>query len=158
VVGKTVPSYALQRGVANVEVTNLGGRAQQIGPDGRPRGREFARGEVLYRGPCKIAAAGTVPNYGFGFRIFPYALAAPGRFQLRLTAIGVPKILANLRTLWRGGPPPSGIHDFHCDKVRIRFDRDMPLQVGGDAEGYHREVVFEMAERPLDLLDFRVRG
>jgi len=31
----------------------------------------------------------------------------------------------------------------------------MPLQVGGDAEGYRREVVFEMAERPLKLLDFR---
>src|SRR4051812_36472136 len=61
VVGKTLPSYALQRGMANVEVTNLGGRAQQIGPDGRPCGREFARGEVLYRGPCRIAAAGTVP-------------------------------------------------------------------------------------------------
>ena len=33
----------------------------------------------------------------------------------------------------------------------------MPLQVGGDAEGYRREVVFEMAERPLELLDFRAR-
>jgi diacylglycerol kinase family enzyme len=158
VVGKTLPAYALQRGVPNVEVVNLGGRAQQLGPDGKPLGREFGRGEVLYRGPCKIAAVGTVPNYGFGFRIFPYALRAPGRFQLRLTAIGVPKILANLRTLWRGGPAPAGILDFHCDKVRIRFDREMPLQVGGDAEGYRREVIFEMAERPLDLLDFRARG
>jgi diacylglycerol kinase family enzyme len=157
VVGKTLPAYALQRGVPNVEVVNLGGRAQQLGPDGKPLGREFGRGEVLYRGPCKIAAVGTVPNYGFGFRIFPYALRAPGRFQLRLTAIGVPKILANLRTLWRGGPAPAGILDFHCDKVRIRFDREMPLQVGGDAEGYRREVIFEMAERPLDLLDFRAR-
>ena len=157
VVGKTLPAYALQRGVPNVEVVNLGGRAQHLGPDGKPLGREFGRGEVLYRGPCKIAAVGTVPNYGFGFRIFPYALRAPGRFQLRLTAIGVPKILANLRTLWRGGPAPAGILDFHCDKVRIRFDREMPLQVGGDAEGYRREVIFEMAERPLDLLDFRAR-
>ena len=57
-----------------------------------------------------------------------------------------------------GGPPPAGIFDFHCDKVLIRFDREMPLQVGGDAEGYRSEVVFEMAERPLDLLDFRARG
>src|SRR5207253_1283255 len=83
-------------------------------PDGKPIGRDIAAGEVIYRGPCKIAAAGTVPYYGFGFRVFPYALRAPGRFQLRLTAIGVPKILSNLRTLWRGGPPPSGVLDFHC--------------------------------------------
>jgi diacylglycerol kinase family enzyme len=141
-----------------VEVINLGGRAQQIGPDGKPVGREVERGEVLYRGPCKIAAAGTVPNYGFGFQMFPHALRAPGRFQLRLTAIGVPKIVANLRTLWRGGPAPSGVLDFHCDKALIRFDREMPLQVGGDAEGYRREVVFEMAERSLELLDFRARA
>ena len=155
VVGKTLPSYVLQRGIPNVEVVNLGGPAQQIGPDGKPIGRDIGTGEVIYRGPCKIAAAGTVPYYGFGFRVFPFALRAPGRFQLRLTAIGVPKIIANLRTLWRGGPPPSGILDFHCDKVAIRFDREMPLQVGGDAEGYRREVLFEMAERPLELLDFR---
>ena len=85
-------------------------------------------------------------------------MQAPGRFQLRLTAIGVPKILANLRTLWRGGPPPRGVFDFQCDKVLIRFDREMPLQVGGDAEGYRREVVLEMAERPLELIDFHLKS
>jgi hypothetical protein len=158
VVGKTIPSYALARGTPNVEVINLGASAQQIGPDGKPLGRDIQRGEIIYKGPCKIAAAGTVPNYGFGFQIFPYALRAPGRFQLRLTAISVPAVLANLRTLWRGGTPPDGVLDFHCEKVLIRFDRDMPLQVGGDAEGYRREVVFEMADRPLELLDFRARG
>jgi hypothetical protein len=38
--------------------------------------------------------------------------------------------------------------------VAIRFDREMPLQVGGDAEGYRREVVLGMCEQPLELLDF----
>lgn len=158
VVGKTIPAYVMQRGVPNVEVVNLGGPAWRIGPDGKAAGREIERGEILYRGPCKMACAGTVPNYGFGFQIFPYATHAPGRFQLRLTAIGVPTILGNLRSLWRGGTPPKGVFDFHCEKVQIRFDREMPLQVGGDAEGYRREVVFEMAERTLDLLDFRARA
>jgi diacylglycerol kinase family enzyme len=158
VMGKTLPAYLFQRSVPNVEVVNLGGRAQRLGPDGKRLGRDIERGEILYEGPCKFAAVSTVPNFGFGFQAFPFALRAPGRFQLRLTAIGVPKALANLRTLWRGGPPPSGILDFHCDQVVIRFDRDMPLQVGGDAEGYTREVVFGMAERPLELLDFRARS
>lgn len=158
VVGSTIPSYVFSRGVPNVEVVNLGGAAQQIGPDGKRLGRDVRRGEIIYKGPCRMAAAGTVPNYGFGFRVFPWATRSPGRFQLRLTAIGVPTVLANLRKLWRGGPPPSGVLDFHCDKVLIRFDREMPLQVGGDAEGYRREVVFDMAERPLDLLDFRARA
>src|SRR5258705_309071 len=130
----------------------------KLGTDGKRVGRDIERGEVIYRGPCKMAAAGTVPNYGFGFQVFPFALRSPGRFQLRLTAIGVPKLLTNLGTLWRGGPPPAGILDFHCDKVLAKFDREMPLQVAGDAEGYRREVLLEMAERPLELLDFRARG
>lgn len=157
IVGKTLPAYVWERGAPNVQVVNLGGPAQRIGADGKPAGGAIQPGEVIYRGPCKIAAAGTVPNYGFGFQIFPFALRAPGKFQLRLTAISVPTILRNLRTLWRGGPPPAGVLDFHCDKVRIDFDRPMPLQVGGDAEGYRRSVVLEMAERPLDLLDFSRR-
>lgn len=158
IVGKTLPAHLFQRSVPNVEVVNLGGRAQRLGPDGKRLGPDIDQGEILYRGPCKFAAASTVPNFGFGFQAFPFALRAPGRFQLRLTAIGVPRMLVNLRTLWKGGPPPDGIFDFHCDKVLIRFDREMPLQVGGDAEGYRSEVVIEMAERPLDLLDFRARG
>jgi diacylglycerol kinase family enzyme len=157
IVGRTLPSYALGGAIPNVEVVNLGGPAQELGFDGRPVGRPIQRGEVLYRGPCKIAAAGTVPNYGFGFHIFPHALRSPGQFQLRLTAMGVPRILKNLRTLWKGGAAPEGVMDFHCDRVLIKFDREMPLQVGGDAEGYRREVVLSMAERPLELLDFRAR-
>ena len=157
IVGRTIPTHAFAGSVPNVEVINLGGPAQQLGCDGKPVGREIQRGEILYRGPCKIAAAGTVPNYGFGFQIFPHALSSPGKFQLRLTAISVPKILKNLRTLWNGGTTPPGVVDFHCDRVLIKFDRDMPLQVGGDAEGYRREVVLEMAERPIELLDFRAR-
>jgi hypothetical protein len=158
VIGRTIPSYLLARGTPNVEVINLGAPAHQIGPDGKPLGRDIQSGEIIYKGPCKVAAAGTVPNYGFGFQMFPYAMRAPGRFQLRLTAISVPTILANLRALWRGGTPPEGVLDFQCEKALIKFDRDMPLQVGGDAEGYRREVLFDMSERPLDLLDFRARG
>jgi diacylglycerol kinase family enzyme len=154
VVGRTIPEYLFSRGSPGVEVINLGGPARQIGPDGKPVGREIEHGEIIYKGPCRIAAAGTVPYYGFGFQMFPFALQAPGKFQLRLTAISVPKIIANLRSLWRGGPPPSGVFDFLCDKALIRFDREMPLQVGGDAEGHRREVTFEMAERPVELLDF----
>ena len=111
---------------------------------------------LLWQRQLKLAAAGTVPFYGFGFQIFPHALRAPGRFQLRLTAMGVPKILANLRRIWKGGTPRTGILDFHCDKVLVKFDREMPVQAGGDAEGYRREMVIDMAERPIDLIDFRM--
>ena len=156
VVGKTIPTALAQRELANVEIVNLGSSAQQIGPDGKALGRAIEHGEILYKGPCRLAAAGTVPCYGYGFKIFPHALRVPGTFQLRVTAMSVAKILGNLRTIWKGGTPRTGILDFQCEKVRIRFDREMPVQVGGDAEGYRRELVLEMAERPLELLDFSV--
>lgn len=158
VVGKTIPAVLAQRTTPNVEIVNLGGPAMKIAPDGQPASREIQHGEVLYRGPCRLAAAGTVPCYGYGFKIFPHALRSPGRFQLRITAMSVPKILGNLRKLWRGQTPKTGLHDFTCDKVQITFDREMPLQVGGDAEGYRRQLVIDMADEAVDLLDFSARG
>jgi diacylglycerol kinase family enzyme len=154
IAGRTIPSYVFQRSIPNVEVVNLGAPAQQIGPDGKPIGRDIQRGEVLYRGPCRVAAAGTVPCYGFGFRVFPFALKSPGRFQLRLSAMGVAKILAHLPRIWRGQTPRTGMLDFTCEKVQITFDREMPLQIGGDAEGYRKKIVLGMSERSLELLDF----
>ena len=157
ITAKTIPYFLAQRSIPEVEIVNLGGPAFQLNPDGSVAGRPIGRGEILYKGRCKLASAGTVPFYGFGFTIFPHAFRAPGRFQLRVTAIGVPKILGNLRKIWRGGTP-SGIADFHCDKVLMKFDREMPVQVGGDAEGYRKELVIEMAERTVELVEFKRRS
>jgi diacylglycerol kinase family enzyme len=153
--GRTIPAFLTQRGVPNVEVLNLGGPVRQIGPDGKPLGREIPRGEVLYRGPCYIAAAGTVPCYGFGFQMFPFALKAPGRFQLRLSAMGLVKMLTQASRMWRGQTPRTGVLDFQCERVRISFDREMPFQVGGDAEGYRRQVELGMSDESLQLLNFK---
>jgi diacylglycerol kinase family enzyme len=154
IVGRTIPSVLAQRSAPTVEVVNMGAPALQLGPDGKPIGRPIGHGEILYRGPCRLAAAGTVPCYGYNFQIFPFALKNPGRFQLRLTAMGVPWVLRNLPQIWRGQTPPSGLLDFNCEKVSIKFDRDMPLQVGGDAEGYRREVTLGMAPETMQLIDF----
>jgi diacylglycerol kinase family enzyme len=151
---RTIPAYLLQRGVPKVEVVNLGAPARQLGPDGKPLGAEIQRGEVIYRGPCRIAAAGTVPCYGFGFHMFPFARRVPGRFQLRLSAMSLPKMLTQFPRVWRGHTPRSGMLDFHCEKVQVTFDREMPLQMGGDAEGYRKRIVIGMADEPLELLDF----
>jgi diacylglycerol kinase family enzyme len=154
IAGRTLPRMVSERGLPNVEVVNLGAPAVQLGPDGKPLGRPIHEGEILYRGPCQLAAAGTVPCYGYNFQIFPFAQKLEGRFHLRLTAMGVPWMLANLSQIWRGQTPKSGMLDFSVEKAAIRFDREMPLQVGGDAEGYRREVVLSMAPERLSLIDF----
>lgn len=154
--GLSVPRQMFKRGAATMTVINEGSPAQQIAPDGRPVGRPIGHGEVLFHGPCRVVGASTVPSYGFDFQVFPHALRAPaGQMQLRLSALSVPELLPHVPQIWKGRTPTCGFLDFHCDRVRLRFDRDMPFQIGGDAEGWRREVVLGTTRRPLDLLDFK---
>jgi diacylglycerol kinase family enzyme len=153
----SVPAVTLGK-LARLTIVNEGGEAAQLGPDGREVGRPFGKGETLYEGPACFVGAGTVPYYGFGFTIFPHALRSPGRMHLRVSAMNVAQIVRNIPTLWKGGTPGTGMLDFHAERVRLRFDRRMPFQIGGDAEGYRDEVVLGMDRRPLDLIDFRSRA
>lgn len=152
---KSAPTVLMKREVPNVRIVNEGATAFQLGPDGQPVGRPIETGEVVYEGACRMAAAGTVPTYGYGFTIFPHALKAPGRMQLRLTAMSVPEIFRNLPAIWKGRTPSSSILDFQVDKVRMTFDRPMPYQIGGDAEGYREEVVLGVDPIPVEMLDFK---
>ena len=36
----------------------------------------------------------------------------------------------------------------------MRFERQVPLQIGGDAEGWVDAVDFEMSPRAVELVDF----
>ena len=154
ITGLSVPAMTMQRTPPMVRIVNEGAPAQQLGPDGRPVGKAIAPGEVIYEGPCRIAAAGTIPTYGYGFTIFPHALKAPGKMHLRVTANTVPEILRHLPAIWKGRTP-AGILDFHAEKVHLSFDREMPLQVGGDAEGYRSEFRFSCDPEPVEMLDFK---
>ena len=155
IVGRTAPHYLTGRGQAEVEVINLGGTAQRIGAGGRPLGRPLERGELLYRGPCNIAAGSTVPNFGYGFKFFPFAGQERGKMQLRISRLSAARVLANLPSIWKGRySNEDDCFDFLCDRVSLRFDRAMPFQIGGDAEGYREKVSFGIASRPVDMVSF----
>jgi diacylglycerol kinase family enzyme len=152
---RSAPRYLVERRPTYCEIVNIGlpafrldGRGHQIGP-------AIARGELLYAGPCTMAAASTVPFYGFGLKAFPFAGARPGAMQLRvLTELSLATMLVNLPSIWSGEFAHPGVVDFHAEHVSLQFERPVPLQVGGDAEGWRKEVTFGMAERPVELLDF----
>jgi diacylglycerol kinase family enzyme len=154
-VGITAPALLMEGKAPNVEVVNEGSPVQQLGPDGRPVGKPIANGEIIYRGPCRLAAAGTVPSYGFGFTIFPHVQRIPGRIQLRLTAMSSLEMVRHMPALWKGRTPTASILDFSVDKVRLSFDRKMPFQVGGDATSDRDQVSLELDSRTVDLLDFK---
>jgi diacylglycerol kinase family enzyme len=156
---RSIPRHFAERRPSYCEIVNVGRPAWRLDGAGQRIGRAIAHGELLYAGPCMLAAASTVPYYGLGLRAFPFAESAPGMMQLRVaTRIGVPTLLMNLGRIWSGDFAHDGLLDFHADRVALRFERPMPLQVGGDAEGWRDEVAFGMASSPVEIIDFVPRA
>ena len=152
VVFMTLPRYLANPKPVQAEIV-ADGRTFRLDAEGKPV-QEYAAGDVLYRGPINIAAAGTVPCYGYNFKIFPFAGKRRGMMHLRAASVSGTSCLANLLPMWNGTWRHPGIFDFMTEGATIRFERAMPLQVGGDAEGYRDIVKFGMAEKSVDLVDF----
>ncbi len=152
---RSAPRVLMERRSSYGEIVNVGRPAWRLDRNGARIGRPIAHGELLYAGPCMLAAASTVPYYGLGLRAFPFAGAEHGVMQLRVaTSIGLPTLLLNVQKIWAGSFSHEGLLDFHVDRVALRFERPMPLQVGGDAEGWRDEVTFGMAANPVEIVDF----
>jgi len=152
---RSAPRQLAQRRPAYCEIANAGAPAWRLDAHGRRVGRPVERGELLYAGPCMLAAAGTVPYYGFGLKAFPFALARPGTMQLRVVSdIGVASLLWNVPRIWKGSFSHPGLLDFQVERVDLTFDRPVPLQVGGDAEGMRERVTFGMAPQSVEVVDF----
>jgi len=123
----------------------------QLDAEGRPHRVDA---ETLYDGVVSICGASTVPEFGFGLRAFPYATTMPGLLNVRIYANGIFKALSEVRELWRGKKPTDGMFDFFSRRLRFRFNRPMPFQIGGDAEGERQEFVAELSEHSVDAVDW----
>ncbi len=149
---KTIPHYLVHPKPVQAEVV-CEGRGMRMGADGKPT-HTYQAGDVMYRGPVKMLSASTVPHYGYGFRMFPYAGTRRGMMQVRAATVGATAVLSNLPGAWNGTFRPPEIHDFLCDGASVRLERPMPMQVAGDAGGYRDHVKFKVADRSVDLVDF----
>lgn len=150
---RTLPHYLRHRKSPEIEVVNGEGQASLLGPDGKPV-REFGPGEVIFRGPASMCAASTVPFYGFNFKMFPFAGTVPGRLQLRVSNLRPLTALAHLQSIWQGRFRHPEVWDFLVQDVVVRSSEPLPLQVGGDADGYRDEIRFGLAPRQIELVDF----
>jgi diacylglycerol kinase family enzyme len=150
----TVPHYIARSTYMDCEVINGRTAAYRLGPDGNPVGEPIPPGGILYKGKLNLAAAGTTPYLGFGMKAFPFAGQRRGMMHLRLCAVPVSRVLANLHKQWAGRWFPDCIHDFHAAEATINFERPMPLEIAGDAEGYHRSVHLDIAPEQVELVDF----
>jgi diacylglycerol kinase family enzyme len=140
--------------VGRCRIVNTGEEAFQIGAKGSLVRRPIARGEVLYDGPMRFAAISTIPYYGYGFRMFPYADERPDRMHLRLTTMSPVEFLMHMRDIWRGSYEASkSVFDFLVDSVSIEADPEVAFQIGGDSRGNKRHVEVKLSPTPIELVD-----
>ncbi len=158
VVLRTLPQALFRPLTAECEIRNRGSTAAyRLGRDGKPLA-SIAPGELLYRGRAMIAAASTIPYYGYGVRMFPFAGVQPGTMHLRVGVVEPLSVLANLGKMWRGEWFPPAVEDFLASAVEMRFERPMPFQLGGDAAGPRSELSLAVAPEQLSLVDFSPRA
>ncbi len=153
-VTRSIPSYFLRR-VPHCRVTNDGAEAYRIGAQGGILGPPIGTGEIIFEGPARIATASTIPYFGFGFRMFPYAEERPDRMQLRVSRIGPVAFVRNFSTIWGGTyDNPDVLFDYLVEKVTIEMDPPTAFQIGGDPHGDRARVQIALSAEPIRLVDF----
>ncbi|HKP59011.1 MAG TPA: diacylglycerol kinase family protein [Polyangiales bacterium] len=150
---KTVPHHLIKP-VIHVRIVNEGSPAIRIGQDGRPVGAPIEPGDVIYAGPARLLAFSTIPYWGLGARIFPYADERDDRFNLRVVNFGSVAAVVHLRQIWQGTYRSDRLHDFLADKVTIHCKEPTPLQIGGDVVGIRQTVRAELSSRPIRVVDY----
>src|SRR6478735_3026221 len=100
-VTRSIPSYLVKR-MPHCRIVNQGSEAFRVGAKGALLGQPIARGAVIYEGPMRLCALSTIPYYGYGFRMFPYAEDRPDRMQLRVSTIKPHEFIYHLKDIWRG--------------------------------------------------------
>lgn len=150
---KAVPKQLFRRRRVVARVMNGGGKVYSVSYSHGLHEVDVGEGELFYSGPITMLSCGTVPMYGFKFTMFPFARILPGFAHLRIARTGLYETLRNLPSVWRGTFSSPTIEEYLVESVRIRFSEPMPLQIGGDAAGYRRDIVLRVHDEPFHVLD-----
>jgi len=155
VVFRTTPKQ-LVRKRPHVLIENMGDAVYTVDPSGKVVKLEgVGNGAVLYEGLASVAGCATVPEFGYGFRAFPFAERLIGHLNVRIYDRSALGALSNLHPLWHGTHPLRGMQDWFATAVRMTFSRPLPLQIGGDAVGERQTVDYRISNRTIDMLDWR---
>lgn len=143
---RSVPRFAIgSRSTATV--INSGAPAIEMSREGE---RGTRTGE-LWRGQCTLVAGATIPYFGFGLKMFPFASSRKDRFHLRCGDVGLLEIMANTRSAFRGDYFSPNVADFLCDRVTIELDRDAAIEAGGELLGRKSRIELAIAP-PITVL------
>lgn len=151
---RTVPHYLFNSAQVQCVVRNGRYPTWRLDNEGRPVGEPIAPGELVFSGKLMMATAGTIPYFGYELKMFPFAGMRAGHMHLRLTKVGAVDVVTHLPQLWAGKFFRDGVHEFHTREVEVSFEQPMPLQVGGDAAGFQKQITLGVCPHPVELVDF----
>lgn len=155
---RTVPK-TLVYGRPHVIIENLAPEVLTIGADRKLRRLEgFGRGSILYEGMASVAGAATCPEFGYGFRAYPFAERLLDYMNVRVYDQSALRAVRDIPKLWRGEHPLRGMHDWFSTEVRMTFSRPVPLQIAGESFGTRLTVEYKTSTRKVDALDWRQLG
>lgn len=153
-VTRSLPGYLLNK-MPHCRVVNDGAPAYRIGEKGGIVGRAIEQGETIYEGPARLCAMSTIPYYGFGLRMFPYADERSDRMHLRVSTIGSYTFVRHFGAIWRGDfHSPDVLFDYLVEKIVIECDPPTAFQIGGDPQGERARVAARVTPEPIRLVDF----
>jgi diacylglycerol kinase family enzyme len=151
----TIPGLALRPRIG-VRIVNRGAEAQRLDRNGQPTGASIPRGAIVFEGKCIAALVSTIPYWGFGARVFPFAAARPAdRFCLRVVATNPLHIAVHMRRAWTGTYRHDGLLDFYVEDVELEFEEPTAIEIGGDPAGMTRSLRARLHPDPIKLIDYR---
>ena len=145
---------ALLRPKVGVRIVNKGAPAERIGVDGQPVGPAIEPGDVVFEGACLATLVSTIPYWGFGARVFPFAGDRNDRFCLRILDVSPAQIAANLRSVWRGTFRHPRLMDYHVDDILLDFDRPTATEIGGDPAAMVQTMRARLYPKPINVVDY----
>ena len=153
-VTRSIPNYLVKR-MPHCRIVNQGGEAFRVGAKGAIMGRPIARGEVIYEGPMRLCGLSTIPYYGYGFRMFPYAEERPDRMHLRIATMTPLEFVRHFAEIWRGEyDNPRTLFDYLVESLSIELDPPTDFQIGGDPRGKRAKLEITLSPTPIRLVDF----
>ncbi len=149
----TIPELAL-RPRMQVRIVNRGA-AERLDRNGRLSGPPIEKGEVVFEGPCIAALVSTIPYWGFGVRVFPFADDRPAdRFCLRVVATNPVHVAAHMRSVWKGTYRHENLIDVYAEDVEFQFDEPSAIEIGGDPAGMTDSMRARLHPDPIKLIDY----
>lgn len=127
---------------------------QMISIDGEDKEIEIPANSLLYEGPADIASVGSIPWYGFGLKMFPFANQREGFLNLRISTMAIGTLIANLYpALWKGTYRHAKLNDFLVQDIVVESKEPLPYQIGGDASGYRNRLRFKVAKQRVQIAE-----